>query len=246
MILADSVLRKGVRRPNGHEHIVDSLADIVELGILKSGDLMWLDERWSWGIELKTPGNVMVSMVSINQETGLSQLDYQMMAMEENYDVPVLMVYGVYSSSHDGFLVLPGFPETGWRYNSVEGKLFSYSMRGIIVVKEPSEQAAAQVIRGLYEGSQREPRPGTLKKARLFGFRKKPDEALRPLCALPGINEVLGRRVRQHFKTLRRAMAATSWAEVEGIGEVKDGRIQRILDEEAEQSQGSGEGTQGG
>ncbi len=213
----------------GHHEIYSLLEDVAELGTLVSGDCAWIDADYSWGVEIKEITNVLSSVLTKDEATGFSQFYSQMQRLTETYDIPVLLVYGVYSPTKDGWLRIPE-REFHWRYTAVERLLFDAWCKGICVLREPSLRAAALVIRSLYEksGSRLEPR-----KAKFFSYSGKSTAALRLLAALPGINRTLAERVHREFRTPRAAFTAKSWAGIEGIGKVKNKQVQEVLDEKS-------------
>lgn len=203
--------------PRGHRAIFSQLSDIAKEQTLFSGDCSWLGGDLSWGIELKTPSNVMSSAVTVDEGTGFSQLYVQFQKLSQHYDVPILLVYGVYSATQDGFVRTPS-RQSGWRYSSIECLFLDAWMKGIYPAKVPSEMAAAQLIRAFYEYSQREGgRKMELQKARYFSYTAQGSQAMRLVCALPGVNVNLAERLLKAYSTPLEVFTA----EVAGLDAVR-------------------------
>ncbi len=220
--------------PRGHRKIADALSDISETATLAHGDCFWMDDRFTWGVEIKSFANLLSSIVTVNEETGYSQLYTQLKNLVDFYDIPILLVYGIWSPTKDGTIKIPEKKEPfGWRYASIEGLLFDAWAKGVCPITRSSAFAASLTIRALYNYSQKEGRTLELRKAKFFSYTGETDHPLRIVCSLPGINMVLGRRVLKHFGNARTAFASEDWAGVTGIGRKRNNAVQEILDNQS-------------
>ena len=177
----------------------------------------------------------MSAVVQRNEETGFSQLYFQLQKLAESYDIPLLLIYGVYTPTKEGKVQVPG-KTLSWSYSALELILFDAWAKGVYPVKVSSARAAALFIRALYAHSHGKGRKLELRKAKIFSYGGKPNAALALLCSLPDVNMVLGQRLLEKFGTPLATFNASleELQEIDGIGKVKAKSIYECLRKETE------------
>jgi len=204
------------------KEILKRLDDIGEVTELATGDYMFFGSGdLSVVIERAAIGDLLSKLTS-------GRLHEQLRRMS-GFDVPVLLLEGVYSPSRDGFVRLP-HGELGFRYEAVENLLLDAQLHGVILARTPSLEASARLIRGYYGYLTKEGHRLRVGKRRFFSFGKVTPQ-MQLVCALPGVDYVLGRRLLDRFGTPLGVFSAgeDALAEVEGIGKAKARGIHQAL-----------------
>lgn len=197
------------------EKLKKMLLDLGEESELAYGDYMWFSAQdLSVVVERKAIGDLLSSLSS-----GRLYSQFQNIA---TFDIPILLVEGIYSPSENGFIRLPS-TELRFRYEAVENLLLDAQMRGIILARTPSLEASARLIRGYYKYLTSSNHRFQVRKLRYFSYTGKVTPQIRLVCALPGVDYVLGQRLLDYFGTPIGVFTATpsELADVEGIGRKK-------------------------
>lgn len=149
-----------------------------------------------------------------------------------SFDVPVLLVEGIYSITSGGFIRMPQV-ELRWNYQSLENILLDAQLRGVILARTTSLEASAKLIRGYYQYFSREGHRFEVRKQRFFSYSAKVTPQLQMVCALPGVNWQLGHRLLDRFGTPLAVFVADEKVlqGIDGIGKKKAKVIRETLRE---------------
>lgn len=199
------------------------LSDVAEVRELAVGDYLFFGRGdLSVLLERKTVGDFLSSLTTgrlYDQLRGITR-----------FDVPILLLEGVYSRTKEGKVRLPG-RELGFSYQAVENLLLDAQLRGIILARSPNIEASAMLIRGYYEYFTKEGHRFELRKQRFFTYSGKVTPALRLVCALPGVEVTTGYRLLAHFGCALNVFTAplSELMRVRGIGREKAKKIYEAL-----------------
>lgn len=214
------MLRIDRREP---KRLKEMLADIGEETELKRGDYLFFSaDDLSICIERAAVGDLLSKISSGRLYTQLKEIT--------RFDVPILLVEGIYSPTKDGYIRMPQV-ELRWNYHSVENILLDAQLRGVILARTPSLEASARLIRGYYHYFSKEGHRFEIKKQRFFTYSAKVTPQLQLVCALPGVNWQLGHRLLDLFGSPLAVFVADERVlqEVDGIGKKKANLIHGTL-----------------
>ena len=201
---------------SGLASILDYLKVPHSVALLDSGDATIITEELSLGAERKEIRNFLTSINTVNEETGESQLYYQLRKLSERYDIAVLILEGIKAPTQDGFLKVYG-NVSGWRYESFEGILFNIRLKGILVIETSSLLATGYVIKTIYNQLSSGEGEHSFIKKKVFAFSPKQGVGLRIIQSLPGVGIELSERLLDHFDRIPLRIANANLEELKEV-----------------------------
>lgn len=178
-----------------HSSLLEKLSEMgvsVETTSNLGTDFVVVGLNLTLGLEYKLIGDLLNSIVS-------GRLYRQLRYLETNFNAAALIYQGLVAPNEHGELRTDGY-ETRWRFDSVQGILFSLGLKGIIPVHTSSEFATALTLRTIHDQLQKEGKH-QLRREKVKGFFPDESSALELLCALPDINLQLATALWREFKT---------------------------------------------
>lgn len=209
----------------------NELADIGTIVPLPTADFAWAGiSGQSIGLERKDMSDLLNSFAN-------GRLSDQLTRLVQQYDWPILLTEGFMSQTKDGTIKIGvGSQHTirNFRYTTIQEMLLEAQMTGVFIVNSPAKWATGNLIRKLYEFSQRTDHNLLSRRIRPFQLGTKVDEQTFLLMGLPGVGEETARELLGTFGSPFFAMAQilsneTEVLKVKGLGPQKIKNAQRIL-----------------
>lgn len=208
------------REPRRLREALSDIGEETELGV---GDyVMFTADDLSVAIERAAIGDLLSKVTDgrlYSQLQGITQ-----------FDIPILLVEGVYSPASDGRIRLPSV-EFNWKYDSLENLLLDAQLRGIILSRTPSLEATARLIRAYHGYFSKGSAKFQVRKERLFSYNARVTPQLRLVSALPQVNWQLAHRLLDRFGTPLDVFSSepADLQSVNGVGKAKSEEIYNVL-----------------
>lgn len=138
---------------------------VVPRSKLSFGDLFWITEQASYGVELKSVSDFIHSLWSHDQG---ERLEWQLDGLRKLVDVPLLAIHGIFLEE-DGYVTIYDAPtqrgdylyarrvaSTRWLSVGVEGFLASVQHQGVQLMMRPTKQRLIEALSSFYTKSAEE------------------------------------------------------------------------------------------
>lgn len=209
----------------------DKLKDLCTVVPLPTGDYVWAGIHGeSIGIERKDSGDLLNSFQN-------GRLADQLSRLITEYTWPILLIEGSIVPTHDGFCKInygDGYQIRNFRYTTIESMLLEAQLSGVFIVRSANKITTVNLIKALYEFSQRPEHHLLNRRMRPFQIGTKVDEQVFLLMGLPGFGEDSAKGLIETFGSPIAAMAGILAnpdlaLTIKGIGPQKIERARKVL-----------------